>query len=107
MSYCLAELTDAVSPSTRDSLLKRIMTDFTTTGTTMVMAVPVVSISRAANTVSLSWSAVPYAVSYRIESSNSPYSGFTTETTITQTSWNAPETFPQKYYKVIARTSGL
>jgi len=107
MSYCLAELTDGAGASTRDSLLKKIMTDFTTVGTTMVMTVPNVSIANNAGTVALSWSAVPYAVSYRIESSSSPYSGFTSETTITQTSWNAPVTFPQKFYRVVARTSGL
>ena len=105
-SYCLAELTDRTSPSTRDSLIVRIMKDFTTTGNAMITE-PAVTIARYLNSVSISWSAVPNALSYRIESSTDPYTGFATETTITQTSWNAPNTYPQKFYKVIARTSGL
>jgi hypothetical protein len=106
-SYCLAELTDRTSPSTRDSLIIRIMHDFSTPGNTMLVTYPNVSIVKYFNTVSISWSAVPSALSYRIESSNNPYSGFTVENTISQTSWSAPETIQKKFYRVIALTSGL
>lgn len=105
-SYCLAELVDTTSPSTRDSLIMRIMHDFETAGNEM-METPEVTIERTADTISLSWDAVPNALSYRIESSDSPYDGFTLETTITDATWDAPETYPQKWYRVIARTSGL
>ncbi len=105
-SYTLAELNDSASPSTRDSLIVRIMHDFGASGNLM-LCTPEVTIEYVSDTVSLSWDAVPNALSYRIESSENPYSGFTLETTVAETSWEAPETYPQKFYRVIAKTSGL
>jgi len=101
-SYCLAELTDGTAPATRDSLIMRIMQDFTTTGNTMQMEVPVVTIERTISSISLSWEAVPYAQCYRIEASDVPDSGFTLVETTSQTSFAETETQPRKLYRVIA-----
>jgi serine protease len=106
-SYCLAELTDTTSPSRRDSLLARIMQDFTTAGNNIWMEVPNVTIVKTMNSVSLSWAAVPYAQSYRVEASDEPGTGFVEVTTVTQTSWSETGILPKRFYKVIARSVSL
>lgn len=101
-SYCLAELVDGTAPNTRDSLIYRIMQDFMTLGNTMQMEVPNVLIERDLNSISLSWDAVPYALSYRIEASDEPESGFTQVGTTDQTSFLQAESAPHRFYRVIA-----
>lgn len=98
-SYILAELADGTAPNTKATLLSRIRTDFVTTGATMSMAVPNLSIARDGSNVNLSWVAIPYAASYKIEASDYPDSGFTTLTTTALTTWSGVS-LPRKYYRV-------
>ena len=105
-SYCLAELTDGLSPCTRDSLIIRIMRDFTEPGNNM-MEVPSITIATTRDSIALSWDAVPYALSYAIETSDDPYSGFIREIVTAQTHWSTAVTASRKFYRVIARSSGL
>ncbi len=101
-SYCLAELADGIAPSTRDSLIIRIMQDFMTSGNTMQMEVPDVVITRETNSIILTWDAIPYALSYRIEASDNPENGFIEIGTTDQTSYSQTGIEPYKFYRVIA-----
>ena len=101
-SYCLAELADGTAPSTRDSLIYRIMQDFTTPGNTMQMEVPDVIIEKDTDSVALSWEAVPHAQSYRIEASDEPENGYVLIGTTELTSYLETGSAPRRFYRVIA-----
>lgn len=63
---------------------------------------PIVSISEAGGIVTLNWTAVAGATSYRIEVSNDPYGIYTTVATgITGTTWNG-DAVAMKFFRVIA-----
>lgn len=75
-SYCLAELTDGTVPSTRDSLLYRIMQDFTSTQNNLLFT-PQVTISPVdQSTVNLSWQITPNTAYYNIYASDDAYAVF-------------------------------
>ncbi|MDP2172300.1 MAG: chitobiase/beta-hexosaminidase C-terminal domain-containing protein [Candidatus Cloacimonadaceae bacterium] len=62
---------------------------------------PVLTINQSAGLISVTWNAVVGATSYIIQASNSPYSGFVTVATISQTQYAAPAT-EMKFFRVIA-----
>lgn len=75
-SYCLAELVDGSGASTRDSLLYRIMQDFSAAGATYI-GVPQVSVSYVDSvTVKISWEAVTDADYYSVYASDDAYCTF-------------------------------
>ncbi len=63
-----------------------------------------VTITVVANMVTISWSAVSGAASYKVYSSNDPYDDFTEDTSgnFTGTSWSAPLSSDKKFYYVTA-----
>jgi hypothetical protein len=63
-----------------------------------------VIITVADNIVTISWSAVSGATSYKVYSSNDPYDNFTEDTSgnFTSTSWSAPLAAEKKFYYVTA-----
>ncbi|MFA7026027.1 MAG: hypothetical protein WC176_09210, partial [Candidatus Cloacimonadaceae bacterium] len=64
---------------------------------------PIVTIIRNINNVELSWTAIPGASSYRIESSDDPYGTFTqVGSTTGNTTISIPATPAKKFYRVIA-----
>jgi len=63
--------------------------------------VPNVTISQNAGVITLSWPLVSGAGSYRIESSDQPYSGFTQSGTTTGTTWSTTNV-NKKFFRVYA-----
>ncbi len=109
-SYCLAELVDGSGASKRDSLLYRIMQDFTTSGATYI-GVPEVIVSYVDSvTVKLFWSAVYGADYYSVYASEDPYGIFPDDWTLIITMTpdnevyrNVPPVSPySKFYRVTA-----
>lgn len=78
----------------------RFLADITPAAGTL--EAPIVSISEAAGTITLTWNAVAGATSYRVEGSNDPYSGYIQVTIVTTgTTWSGPAA-AMKFYRVIA-----
>lgn len=74
-----------------------------TFGTGGTPEMPVVVITKSGANVVLTWEAVPGANGgYRIESSNDPYTGFTTVTTTPNLTWSEAASVDKKFYQVIA-----
>lgn len=65
------------------------------------LATPVVTIVRNGNNVDLSWTAIPGATSYRIESSDDPYADFTQAGTTNNTAFSITAA-AKKFFRVIA-----
>ncbi len=63
---------------------------------------PNVSISLDASHVSLTWNAVAFATSYRIESSSDPYVGYTTKASTSNTSYSEMIIDSHAFYRVVA-----
>ena len=61
-----------------------------------------VTLSVAGSNLTLSWSLVPGAVSYLIESSDNPNSGFAYVGSATGTSWSVPVPAERKFYRIRA-----
>jgi hypothetical protein len=83
------------------------MQDFTSGNNNLEMEVPLVTIEKTVNSIALSWDAVPFAQSYRIEASDEPETGFTEVMTTDQISWEQTVIPPKEFYRVIARSVGL
>ncbi len=67
------------------------------------LAMPVnVQISRSGSNMILTWNPVIGALSYKIQASTNPYSGFTQIGTTTTTSYTTPATPARRFYRVIA-----
>jgi len=77
----------------------RFLADITPAAGTL--EAPIINITQVGGTISLSWEAVAGATSYRVESSNDPYTGFTPLTTTTNLFYSGAAT-PLKFYRVIA-----
>jgi len=77
----------------------RFLADITPAAGTL--EAPILNITIAAGQVNISWAAVSSASGYRIESSNDPYTGFTTVTTTTGLTWSG-STAGMKFFRVIA-----
>jgi agmatine/peptidylarginine deiminase len=67
-------------------------------------ASPTVSIRQEGSQIRLTWNAVPGASSYKVYSSDNPFSGFTLDLsgTFSDTSWAAPIVGDDRYYRVTA-----
>lgn len=59
-------------------------------------------ITSAGDQITLSWSVVPNAISYRIEASDNPHTGFTQVGTTTENTWTATADGTKRFYRVIA-----
>jgi hypothetical protein len=105
-SYCLAELADGTAPNTKATLISRIIQDFNSPVNTLELIVPDVVIEKTADSVSLSWLAVPHAVQYRIEASDEAEQGFIGIETTEQLFWEENGVMPKRFYRVIARSFG-
>jgi hypothetical protein len=62
---------------------------------------PNVTITHSGSNVTLTWAAVAGATTYRIESSDEPYSGFTSVTTTSNLTWSGASA-AKKFFRVIA-----
>lgn len=78
----------------------RFLSDIETGGG--ALQTPAVSIVRNGSNVDLSWPAVDGANSYRVESSNDPYSGFTTHGTASTNAYSVSAADAKKFFRVIA-----
>ena len=76
----------------------RYLSDFEATGG---LEIPVVAITEASGTITLTWDAVAGATSYRIEHSDNPYAGYTTLTTTANLTYQVPAG-ARKWFKVFA-----
>lgn len=61
-----------------------------------------VAITRSGGNVTISWSAVPGALTYLIDSSSNPYTGFTTNRMTTMTSWTEAASAGPLFFRVRA-----
>ncbi|MCD8480417.1 MAG: hypothetical protein LRZ88_09480 [Candidatus Cloacimonetes bacterium] len=66
------------------------------------MDAPVVTIVQNGANVDLSWDAVAGATSYRVESSDDPYAGFTLVGTTGNTTYSVSASPAKKFFRVIA-----
>lgn len=70
--------------------------------TPLTLDTPVVTISIESDTITLSWDEVSGATSYRIESSDNPYNGFSLLGTTANLYWSEAASMAKKFYKVTA-----
>ncbi|MDD3044067.1 MAG: hypothetical protein PHF33_01240 [Candidatus Delongbacteria bacterium] len=66
-----------------------------------------ISCSVSGTTLTISWSAVPDAVSYNIYGSNDPYGTFTFIKDVTGTNWSASTATAKYFYRVTASRDGV
>ncbi|MEA1973504.1 MAG: S8 family serine peptidase, partial [Candidatus Cloacimonadota bacterium] len=101
-SYVLSDLTDGVSPNTREDLLDNILDFFERPVQLSTPNNVIVEVDN--NEVTISWEAVEWANQYKVYSSEFPDSDFTIDNSgnFLGNSWIAPATDNKRFYKITA-----